>query len=204
MKSCNICKTFFNIDYMNLIKWKNNSIEITPEAYGIKTFRNIWNADRTQSKDKAITTLTTLYFYVDPRSEFQYIVEDEERLKEIIIQTGLPTNWKPDKLFNEAIEIYKKLVTTTSSLILQDNRIMVDKIRKYCNELDLKEDVDNNGKPIHTLSSLTKSTSDLNKLAIEISRAEKEIHKEIEEISVKMRGKGSINLCDEGLDFMLD
>ena len=187
---------------MQLIKWKNNTIEISPEAYCIKAFRNIWNADRSKYKEKAILILGTLYFMYHPASDFQHILDDEERLIDIKEQTGLDNKWKPDKLFEEAKEVYIKYTCTTSSLLLKDNKIMVEKIRAYCSELDLKKDVDDKGKPIHTLQSLTKSISDLNKLAVDITKAEKQIYQEIEEQEVKMRGKGAKKIADDGFDFM--
>ena len=187
---------------MNLIKWSNSKIEIAPEAYGIKVFKNIWNADRSLNKEKAIATLSTLYFMYDPRSEYQYIVDLEDRMESIITETGLPNGWKPDKLFNAAIPVYKNLTTTTSSLLLESNRMAVEKLRTYITDLNLKTDVDDKGKPIHTLNSVTASIRELTKLAGDISKAEKEIHKDIEEQSARMRGKGDKKIADDGFDFM--
>lgn len=176
---------------MNLIQWKGNKIEIAPEAYGIKVFRNIWNADRSQSKDKAIMTLSTLYFMYDPRSEYQFEIDREERLKRIKEETGLPSNWRPDKLFNDAIPVYKYLTLTTSAITLASNRSTLEKVKIYLDNVTVNDD---------NITKIIKAISDRNELAVAIAKAEKEIYKDVEEYSAKIRGKGKKTIGDAGLD----
>lgn len=183
---------------MNLIQWKDNRIEIAPEAYGVKAFRNIWNADKTKNKDKAILALTTLYFMYDPRSEFQYEIDAAERLKLIKEETGLPNDWKPDKAFDEAVSVYKYLTYTTSASILDGNRIAIKSIRAVIEtpigELELSPE-----EKLAYVEKLAKTVTLANKLAEDIAKAEKEIYKDVEEHSSKMRGKGVKTVGDDGL-----
>ena len=175
---------------MNLLKWEGNKINISPEAYAIKAFRNIWNADRSQNKEKAIMILGTLYFMYDPRSEYQYETEDVDRLNKIKEETGLGSNWKPDKLFEVAVPIYKSLTITTSARTLQNNRETLDKVDKYLKDIEINAD---------NLKDVLDALSRKNKLAVEISNAEKTIYKDVEEYSAKMRGKGTQTIGDEGI-----
>lgn len=183
---------------MNLIQWKDNRIEIAPEAYGIKAFRNIWNADKTKNKEKAIMALTTLYFMYDPRSEFQYEIDEKERLKLIKEETGLAADWKADKAFEEAISIYKYLTYTTSASILDGNRVAIKSIRtiieKPIDDLDLDDEA-----KLAYVEKLAKTVTLANKLAEDIAKAEKEIYKDVEEHATKMRGKGVKTVGDDGL-----
>ncbi len=180
---------------MNLIVWKENRIEISPEAYAIKVFRNIWNADRSQGKEKATMILGTLYFMYDPRSEYQFEVEEEERLKKIREETGLPANWKPDKQFNDAVPVYKYLTNTTSAQTLNNNRKTLKKVDEYLDNVSINDD---------NITKVIKAISDKNDLAVAIAKAEKEIYKDVEEFSSKMRGKGRKTIGDTGLDSLFN
>ena len=90
---------------MHLIEYNNYQITPTEEAFLIAPIRKLYNSDKTKNKEKFMQLLSVIYFYADPRSSYNYITNDEDRLKEIIIQEGLPSNFKIDKALQEAIEI---------------------------------------------------------------------------------------------------
>lgn len=185
---------------MNLIQWKGNKIEIAPEAYGIKAYRTIWNMDKTSGKEKAILALTTLYFMYDPRSPYQIETNEEARLEAIKEETGLDKNWRPDKYFLACVPIYQKLTNTTSAIMLASNRKVVEKTRKVLEDFDFG-DVDPEKRAdvaTKVFTSMEKSTE----LAVKIANAEKEIYKDVEEHSSKMRGKGKKTIGDDGLDVL--
>lgn len=175
---------------MNLIQWNNNSIKIAPEAYAIKVFRNIWDNDRSPNKELAIMELGTLYFMYDPRSEYMFEVDEEERMEIIKEQTGLPVEWTPGKLFLDAVPVYKYLTNTTSSLTLNSNRKVLEKVDNYLDTIEVSDD---------NLTKIIKAITDKNTLAVDISKAEKEIYSDVEEQSLKKRGKSNRTIGDEGL-----
>lgn len=183
---------------MNLIQWKGSKIEIAPEAYSIKAFRTIWNSDKTQNKEKAILALSVLYFMYDPRSEYQFEIDEDDRLNAIKEQTGLESNWKPDKNFLAAIPVYKYLTNTTSSKMLESNRKILEKTRKTLEDFELVT-VDAE-KRATVAASIFKSIEQSTDLMVKIADAEKKIYAEVEEHSAKMRGKGTKSIGDEGLD----
>jgi hypothetical protein len=47
-------------------------------------------------------------FFADPRSDYQYIVDEDERIKAIKEGEGLPDKWVPDKQVLAAIDFYKQ------------------------------------------------------------------------------------------------
>ena len=114
---------------MKLFRYEGYKVVISEEAFALKVFRQIWNRDRSVNKDKAIMELGYVYFLSDPRSDYQYIVDEDERSKAIIEGEGLPSNWKPDKVVTEAITFYKSL-KSTSALLLEDTRAVIDNVRK--------------------------------------------------------------------------
>ena len=89
---------------MKLFKYEGYKVVISEEAFALKVFRQIWNRDRSVNKDKAIMELGYIYFMVDPRSDYQYLVDEDERSKAIIEGEGLPNGWKPDKAITEAMK----------------------------------------------------------------------------------------------------
>lgn len=182
---------------MKLFKYESYKIVISEEAFALKPFRQIWNRDRTANKDRAIMELGYIYFMVDPRSDYQIIVDAEERSAAIKEGEGLPQDWKPDKLIEEAMEFYGRF-KPTAALLLEDTRYAVDKLRKLLREIDLKE-VDDKGKPIYTLNSITATIKQVPGLAKDLDEAEKALAAEMKS-SGKMRGQGEKTIFEDSLD----
>lgn len=182
---------------MKLFKYEGYKIEISEEAFALKVFRQIWNRDRTSSKDKAIMELGYVYFMVDPRSDYQYLVDEEERSKAIIEGEGLPSNWKPDKLIKEAMDFYGKF-KPTAALLLEDTRYAVDKLRKLLRDINLDEK-DDKGKPVYTLNTITATIKQVPSLAKDLDEAEKALASEMRNQG-KMRGQGEKTIYEDTLD----
>lgn len=182
---------------MHIIEYNNYQIEPTQEAFLIKPIRDLYKADKSKTKDKFMTQMSVIYFLVDPRSSYNYIIDEDERLKAIIEQEGLPANFKIDKKLQEAIDIYKKHVITTSYLLLQDTKLAIDKVRQFLRDVDLAA-VDDKNKPIYTINSVTSAIKQIPQLAKDVIDAEKAITKEIEEQG-KLRGTANKTLMDDGI-----
>ncbi len=182
---------------MKLFKYEGYKVVISEEAFALKVFRQIWNRDRSVNKDKAIMELGYIYFMVDPRSDYQYLVDEDERSKAIIEGEGLPNGWKPDKVITEAMEFYSRF-KPTAALLLEDTRYAVDKLRKLLREIDLNQ-LDDKGKPIYTLNSVTATIKQVPSLAKDLDEAEKALASEMRSEG-KMRGSGEKTLMDDSLD----
>lgn len=182
---------------MKLFKYEGYKIVISEEAFALKVFRQIWNRDRSVNKDKAIMELGYVYFMADPRSDYQYLVDEEERSKAIIEGEGLPNNWKPDKVVTEAMKFYSRF-KPTAALLLEDTRYAVDKLRKLLREIDLNQ-LDDKGKPIYTLNSITATIKQVPSLAKDLDEAEKALASEMRSEG-KMRGQGEKTIFEDNLD----
>ena len=75
---------------MKLIEYSNYQIKVADEAFLVKPIRTLFNKDKSKTKDNFWSQMSYMYFLVDPRSSYMYIVDEEERAKEIIKQEGLP------------------------------------------------------------------------------------------------------------------
>lgn len=179
---------------LKLFNYDAFKIVISPEAFALKPFRMIWNRDRTVDKEKAIQELGYIYFFCDPRSDYQYITDEEERKKSIMEGEGL-SNWKPDKVVIEAMEFYKSF-KSMAALLLEDTRFAVDKLRTQIRGLDLNEK-DNNGKPLYTLNTITSTIKLIPSLARDLSEAEKALNSEVIDITRKRGGEDKTLMEDD-------
>lgn len=184
---------------MHIIEYNNYTIEPTQEAFLIKPIRDLFNKDKSKTKEKFLQQMSVLYFYADPRSTYNYIVDDEERLQAIIEQEGLPKDFKITEDLDKALQEYKKHTITTSYLLLQDTKIAVDKVRQFLREVDLTA-VDDKGKPLYTINSITQAIKQIPQLSKDLLEAEKIVSKEIEEQG-RARGGNNKTLFEDGISF---
>jgi len=189
--------SFFILYIMKLFKYEGYKVVISEEAFGLKVFRQIWNRDRSVHKDKAIMELSYIYFMEDPRSDYQYIIDKEERSKAIIEGEGLSDKWKPDKVVIEAIEFYSSF-KSTSALLLEDTRIAINKVRQFLKTVDLKA-VDDKGKPIYTINSITSTIKMIPQLIKDLDDAEKAIKADMQNNLGKVRGQKEKSLLEDGI-----
>lgn len=170
---------------MKLFKYEGYKIVISEEAMALIPFKRIWTRDRSTNKNRAISELGFIYFMADPRSDYQYIIDEESRKTSIKEGEGLPSDWEPDNLVLEAMEFYKTF-KPASALLLEDTRVAVDKLRTLLREIDLGA-VDDKGKPIYTLNTITATIKQIPSLVKDLNEAEAAIAKEIAQ-SNKVRG----------------
>ena len=182
---------------MKLFKYEGYKVVISEEAFALKVFRQIWNRDRSVNKDKAIMELGYVYFMIDPRSDYQYLVDEEERSKAIIEGEGLPNNWKPDKVVTEAMQFYSRF-KPTAALLLEDTRVAVEKLRKLLRDINL-QDTDDKGRPLYTLNTITATIKQVPSLAKDLDEAERALSSEMRNVG-KMRGQGEKTIFEDNLD----
>lgn len=162
---------------MKLLKYEGYNITFEPELLTLKVFKKLFMRDHSKDKSRFIQELGFIYFYCDTRSDYQYLIDDEDRIKAIIEGEGLDKNWKIDKLLQDAIDYYKKF-KPTSALLLEDTRAAVDKLRSLLRNIDLSE-TDDKGKPIYTLNTITATIKMVPSLVKELDEAERTVAKEI-------------------------
>ncbi len=183
---------------MHVLEFQNYQVTPTQEALLIKPIRDIYNKDKSKNKEKFMQILSVIYFYTDPRSSYNYILNDEERLQEIIKQEGLPSDFKITPQIQEAIDIYKQHTLTTSLLLLQDMKVAIDKVRNFLRNVDLTA-TDDKGKPLYTISTITTAIKQIPQLSKDIMEAEKTVAKEIEEQGRVRGGVTNNSLFEDGI-----
>lgn len=181
---------------MKLFKFEDFKIVIEPEALLLEPFKKIHKRDKNRDKRMALLELGFIYFYCDPRSDYQYIIDEEDRIEAIIEGEGLPKDWLPDKVVIEAVNFYNSF-KTSAALLLEDTRIAVDKLRSLLRDIDLLQ-TDDKGKPVYTLNVITSTIKQVPSLIEDLNRAEKAISKDLLD-SGKMRGQGVKTILEDDL-----
>lgn len=183
---------------LKLFKYEGYRVVISEEALLLKPFRKIWDRDKTKTKDRALSELGYIYFFNDPRSEYQYLVDPSERHEAILESEGLSKDWKPDKFVQEASDFYNSF-KPTSALLLEDTRYAVDKVRKLLREIDFTS-TDDNGKPIYTIDKILAAIKQVPTLVKDLDEAEKALRSEVSNLG-KMRGQGEKTIAEDGFNF---
>lgn len=184
---------------MRLFRFEEYRLKISEEALAIKAFRDIWERDKSKDKGRAIGELGYIYFFLDPRSDYMFLVDEETRAAKICEQEGLPPKWKPDKLVKQAMEVYKYLVTSEKSELLADTRAMVSRIRAELRDFNFTNITDPE-KRLNMIDKAAKTTKIIPELIRNLNDAEKAVMDDIEEQS-EARGDAVKHLFEDGFNF---
>lgn len=176
---------------LKLFRYEGYKVLISEEAFALKPFRQIWQRDRTVNKDRAIMELGFIYFYTDPRSDYQYLVDDKERMEAIKEGEGLPSNWQPDKIVKEAMEFYASF-KPVSALLLEDTRYLVNKFRAKIRDLNF------DNLEVKEFKEITAIVKQITPLIRELDETEKALNAEMKSSS-KMRGQGEKTIFEDDL-----
>ena len=157
---------------MELFIIEKNKVIASPEALLIKAFKDIWDSDKSLSKDRAVSELAYVYFTTDYKSIYQSYPEGEIRdnkIKEDIIRDK---NWKQSDLITIAIKKYEELQETPTLRMLKGARKAANVITSYYG--NLKEDkIDG-----RTVTSITTSLSKIGEVVDSLDKLEQQIRRE--------------------------
>lgn len=181
---------------MKLVRITNYKLEVEDELLLLKPFKELYKADKSKEKSKFFDFLTIVYYTYDPRSDYNYITNEEERLKEVCISNGLDIP-KFNQKELDCIELYKQLTTTISSALLKSTRVAIGKVQEFLENLDMYA-TDDKGKPLYGINTVTSAIKQIPSLVKEVLEAEKVVAKEIEE-SGRARGGNNKKLFEDGI-----
>lgn len=179
---------------MKLLKYEGYKLTFEPELLTLKVFKALHQRDKSKDKQKFLQELGFIYFYADPRSDYQYLTDEAQRIESIIEGEGLPADWVPDDLLISAINFYSNF-KPTSALLLEDTRYAVDKLRTLLRNIDLNQ-TDDKGKPIYTLNTITATIKQVPSLVRDLDEAERTIAREIVQ-NEKVRGSAEKGMYED-------
>ena len=178
---------------MKLFKYEGYEVRVAPEALALRPFKKLWDRDKSKNKERATTEFSLLYFYCDPRSDYQYIIDDETRLEAVKEGIGLDKDWKPDATLKMALDFYKTF-DTSAAILLRAAQEGVDKVQKLLKDLTPDD---------------TKSLKDyliVMKMIPEVASMIQEAEKKLNEEEQFGEAKGAVEkaMFDDGLDEVAD
>ncbi len=177
---------------MKLFKYEGYEVKVAPEALTLKPFKKLWARDKSKDKERAMMEFAFLYFYCDPRSDYQYIIDNEDRMAAVKEGQGFSEDWKPDAVLSAAIEFYSSF-DSTAAILLRAASEAVDKVQKTLKELAPDD--------TKSLKEYLAALKMIPEVASMIKEAEKTLNEEME----FGEAKGSIEktILDDGLDSMM-
>lgn len=182
---------------MKLITTENFELKVADEALLVKPIRKLWNQDRSAKKEKFYEQMSVLFYVYSPSSNYSYITDEKERMKEVLAQEGL-TDFKPSQEFKEAVEVYKKLNITPEGKLLDRTINFVDKTGKALDDINY-DDIEELDKKIVAMKNGMALVALVPKLMTELSNAKKAVEKELEEQG-NTRGSQELTVGDLGFD----
>lgn len=181
---------------MKLINMEGYSLKVADEAMLIKSIRKLYNQDRSASKEMFYKQISYLYFMVDPRSTYSYLLNEDERAKAIIEQEGLDKDFKPSPLLLEAMEVYKKHTITPSQELLNAALIAAHNVSEFLKKPDILTEEDDKGKPKYQISSITSALKNVEGIVTSLQNLQKKVENELTEQG-KARGSQELTIGDE-------
>lgn len=181
---------------MKLISTEGYQLKVADEALLIKPIRKLYNQDRSASKEQFYKQMSYLYFMIDPRSTYSYILDEKERAREIIAQEGLEEDFTPSPLLREAMEVYKKHTITPSQELLNAALTAAHTVSTFLKKPDILEQEDDKGKPKYQISSITSALKNVEGIVQSLQNLQKKVESELTEQS-KARGNQELTILDE-------
>jgi len=166
----------------------------TTEIRLVEPFKTIWERDTTESKENALRDFAFIEFMTSKKKSNPYAgYSDEERLKKLSLIYYKDENAEIDKLVEQGMAEVVRFQTegsaTYSYLVSLLN--IADRIKHYFNTVDIDER-DEKGKPIHTISNITRAIGDIDKVLQTLHTAQAKVEQELFE-TTKTRNNKEIN-----------
>ncbi len=155
----------------------NGEVILTPESLAIPAFKDIWDADKSTTKEIAKNQIKLVVFHCDSvNSPYKDFPANEriDVLKEDIFGN---VKYKLSKLMVDAIEAYAALTETTSTRLLQSAKIATEKLAKYFETVDFSQ-MDNYGKPVYSARELASNLGTVGNIVKSLSALENAVKKE--------------------------
>lgn len=178
-------------------------IEIEPEALTLAPFKKLHKLDRSKTKEKFKKQIGFVYYYCSVTSEFNYITDDAQKKRQIMLTVGLikeADNTPPiGKELQEVIDFYKSFRTINEELYSGAFTAASVLNEQLKNAEDLLSQVDpKSGKPLYSLKDITTAIKDVPVIMKNLKAAEKELILEQKTSAGKMKGSQTYNLFEDG------
>lgn len=182
---------------MQLFQLKNYNVVFEPQVMMIREFAAI--RDKNKNDDLTLLELSFIWFYADVRSDFQNVIDDEERIEEVKHSIGLPKTWKPSDEVLNAIDFYHSYSSTPSSGLYTASitaaKFIEGKLRKPQTLLD---ETDDKGSKLYKLDTILKMIKDIPDVMVKLHTGREQVIKELES-KTGLKGGKKKSLFEDGV-----
>lgn len=172
-------------------------VRILEEVLLLTPFKNVYKKDKSRAKVLALNELAFVWFFADIKSPYQSIIDEEDRTEEIVKDTDLDDNWKPDKAVKAAIDFYKERDKTVVVNLYNAAMIAASAVNDtFSNAKALIKDSDDQ---IGAAEKVIRALEKVPKVMQSLRDVEKELIKEIDDKEGKKKGAKTFGMYEDGL-----
>lgn len=181
-----------------LFEVNGKAVVPTTEVRLIEPFKTIWERDSKESKEDALRDFAFIEFMVSKKKTNPYAgYSEEERLAKLSEIYYGKSGIELDPLVEQGMAKTVEFQTTASATYSYLTSLLniADRIKHYFNTVDIDER-DDKGKPIHTISNITRAIGDIDKVLQTLHTAQEKVEQELYE-TTKTRGNKTIGAYEQ-------
>ncbi len=152
-----------------------------PETLLIYPFKEIWERDKSENKENAISEFGYIEFMGSFRQTNPYrAYPDEVKGNKIRIGLGIDVNWQPDELIEQGIIKIIEFETEASITYsyYMAAKAAAENMRDFFNKVDITEKNFKTGNPIYKPKDITSAIIDTDQVLAKLVAMEKKVKEE--------------------------
>lgn len=183
---------------MRLFEMKDWELKVSEEAWGLIPFQKLLKRDKSKDKTKANKEMLFIFFWADLKSVYAEM-DEESRMIEIKKDIGLPDNWKPDPILQQAIDFYIERSETVIVRLYKSAVNAANAVSRYINNTEeLLQERDKSGKPIYDTTKISRTLKDIPTIMDDLEKARKKVIQQKEDESNRKKGSQTFNTFEDG------
>lgn len=162
--------------------------KLNPDILAIPEFADIWEADKTKLKAKAMKEITYIYMMADFNSPYAVFPINKRRAevaRDVLGSEGA----KISKALLDGIDKYKKFQETPSMYLLEKTKTAIYKMADYFETVNFNQ-MDETGRPVYTAKDVAANLEKIGKIIESYDKVEEKVKKEVKSES-RIRGGGT-------------
>lgn len=178
-----------------LFEIKGSIVYPYPETLIISPFKEIWNRDRSQKKERALEELSYIEFMTSHLKSNPYKGYPEDiRGSKIVLDIMKDKKWRPDKKIKEGIEKINEFQNEASPTLgyYKSVRKANENLKLFFDTVDLNEVNEKTGNPLYKPRDITSAINDASRNISELNALEKKVEEELFD-SVKTKAGKTIS-----------
>jgi hypothetical protein len=173
---------------------ENGVAKPNTETLLISPFREIWERDETNDKQKAIKEFTFIEFMMSKKKSNPYAGYSETVRLDKVKESVFNLSWQPDILIEQAMakmREFQKEASPTYSYYM-DSLETAERTREFLKNIDLNERNDRTGNPLYKPKDVTSAIIDAEKVILTLATLKDKVEQELFD-TTKTKGMRQIN-----------